>query len=189
MPCPHLQRGTRNQIAVVLSCPGRVEEERNSPAQGATGTNLDCLLDIMRDSYHFDYSDRRQLTITNAWSRVEYVTQSSTGRTGRTEPTLGEVLCPGNLDRLACDIDPIEHIIICCGNLARQAIQRLQYCRRLRDGIRVARLPHLGNQSINRKFKTNVLNLHARSLNISPPRTGAERRGVDLELTLRKLHN
>ena len=160
MPSPHYQRGARNWGAMVLACPGRVEEEENAPASGATGTNLDCLLRILRDDHHFDCSSRDELTITNAWSRVEYQ-----DRTGRTQPKLSEVCCADNLDRLAEQLCGIEHLIICCGKLARRAVCLLQRTGRLGCTVRVAKLPHLGNQALNGKYSNESLHHHARSLN------------------------
>ena len=160
MPSPHYQRGARNWGAVVLACPGRVEKENNAPASGATGTNLDCLLSIMRHDHQFDCGSRCEFTITNAWPTVEY-----RACTGRTQPTLEEVLNPANLYRLADELSEIEQLIICCGTLARRAVCLLQRTGRLGCTVRVAKLPHLGNQALNGKYSNESLHHHARSLN------------------------
>ena len=164
MPCPHYKRGTRNWGAVVLACPGRVEEEANAPASGRTGANLDCLLRILREEYHFDCSSRDELTITNAWSNVEYIDRTQPHRR-RTQPRLSEVRCADNLDRLAEELCGIEHLIICCGKLAREAVRLLQRTGRLGCTVRVAKLPHLGDQPLNRKYTNESLHHHALSLN------------------------
>lgn len=161
MPSPHLQRGNSNGVAVVFACPGRVEQREGAPAQGATGTNLNDLLGIMRDDHCFNIVGRNELTITNAWSRVEYK-----DLTGRSQPKKCEIRNPANLCRLAGELREIEHLIVCSGDLAKTSVNLLQQNGWLRRGVRVAELPHLGNQALNGKYKNESLSDLACSLNI-----------------------
>ena len=160
MPSPHYQRGKRNWGAVVLLCPGQEEEKKNAPAQGETGKNLDYLLNIMRNKYNFKCHGRDDLTITNASSEVLY---EAVGGTGRSVPYKTDVLSLENLDRLADELSQTTHVIICCSNLAQKAVDQVQQCGKLRCGIRIANLPHLGNKALNRKYPDDSLPCHVLS--------------------------
>ena len=182
MPSPHLQRGNGNGVAVVFACPGRVEQRKGAPAQGATGVNLNDLLEIMEEDYCFNCGGRDELTITNAWPRVEYK-----ACTCRTQPKVCEVHNPANLCRLAGELRDIEHLIVCCGDLAKISVNLLQQNGWLRSGVKVAELPHLGNQALNGKYKNGSLRSRACSLNIPYQEEGATQRQLSRRRRLLRL--
>lgn len=51
----HYESGSKNEIAVVLSCPGKKEEKATpqGPAKGQTGENLATLLEILSQQKFF----------------------------------------------------------------------------------------------------------------------------------------
>ena len=148
----HLEVGTSTQVAFVLSCPGRHEQQAcpPAPAKGKTGKNLDELVDLLDANQARSFLRRGRARITNAWRCVEY---GGCGGTGRSEPNDSEVLDPANLDRLSRELEDIEQAVICCGRKATLAVCRLADQGRLRSGVRVAIVPHLGNRGLNSVMK------------------------------------
>ena len=96
---------------------------------------------------------RENIRITNAWSSVEY-----RKCTGRTEATIGEILCNDNIERLADDLKDIEHIIVCCGYKAQRAVSCLHARGNLQCTVRIISLRHLGNQALNNWIRNHELN-------------------------------
>ena len=143
----HLEVGTSTQVAFVLSCPGRHEQQAcpPAPAKGKTGENLDELVDLLDASHTRSFLRRGNARITNAWPGVEY---GGHGGTGRSEPDDSDVLAPTNLDRLSNELADIEQAVICCGRKATLAVSRLAAQDRLRSGVRVAIVPHLGDRGL-----------------------------------------
>ena len=131
----HFERGHRNEVAIVLSCPGSREAKGNRPAAGATGDNLNSLLGKLG-------LVRRDITVTNAFTRVEY---KGKGGTGRSEARFGEILQGGNIKRLNSELADITDLVIFCGARAEAASKLVV----LRPGTKVACIPHLGMQGIN----------------------------------------
>lgn len=148
----HLEVGTSTQVAFVLSCPGRHEEQEcpPGPAKGKTGENLRELADLLSADPGRVFLRRGNARITNAWPCVEY---GGCGGTGRSEPTDSEVLDPENLRRLSMELADIEQAVICCGRKATLAVCRLADQGCLRNGVRVAIVPHLGNRGLNSVMK------------------------------------
>ena len=163
----HFERGTATDVAFVFSCPGKKEEEAQRPASGDTGVNLCDLLSIMIEKHRDTVAKiakpstfcRRSVRITNAWSKVEYNSKRNGTiiGTGRSEATDDEILYPGNLDRLRSELSGIEHAIICCGEKARLAVDRLRDGNELERTVGVFRLPHLGNQALNNRWRNKTL--------------------------------
>ncbi|WP_368503207.1 hypothetical protein AB3N04_13185 [Alkalihalophilus sp. As8PL] len=141
----HFQKGVKNDVAFVFSCPGAAEEAANRPAAGRTGTNLHQLLFILNSHFRevTEWS-REAITITNAWSKVEY-----RQLTGRTEATIKEVLSEENLSRLEQELNGVEKVIICSGQRATLAVNTLANTARLREGVKVISIRHLGLRSLN----------------------------------------
>ncbi|WP_312561328.1 hypothetical protein [Anaerospora sp.] len=145
----HFQQGSENQVAFVFSCPGREEEKAGYPAAKMTGINLAKLFVVLNEmkmkDYHFT---RERVTITNAWTNVEY-----DAKTCRSEATNEEVLSPDNLNRLLAELAAVTELIVCCGQKARLAVQALAAENRLKAGTRVVYINHLGMKSINQITK------------------------------------
>ncbi|WP_203362759.1 uracil-DNA glycosylase family protein [Bacillus sp. REN10] len=141
----HYEKGRQDDIAFVFSCPGAVEEMEGRPAAGRTGKNLERLLSILNKEYRKDISwTRNDITITNAWSHVEYK-----ARSGRTEATVREVLSAENLRRLCEEIKHVKTAIICSGERAAASIFRLVNEEKLNPSVQVAKIRHLGLRSLN----------------------------------------
>lgn len=179
----HLECGRSNDVAFVFSCPGRKEYEAcpPGPARGGTGTNLHDLLRIMREKYAQTVMKitppknffRGEIWITNAWSTVEYE-----NKTGRTEAKEEEILLLDNLERLYCELYRIERAIICCGDRAKAAVCELRRQNRIELSVGLFRIPHLGNQSLNSKFR----------IESTDESTPSERRILRLEIVAKCLH-
>lgn len=131
----HLQVGKERKVAVVFSCPGRHEELAGYPAAHSTGRNLDLLLSLLARELSRDDLTRGNITITNAWSRVEY-----RSKTGRSEATLQEVEGTDNVKRLQQELEEVSDFIIFCGARAKAAARHLQ----LRHKPRLVFIRHPG---------------------------------------------
>lgn len=110
----HWQAGRLNRVAVVFSCPGRHEEAAGRPAARSTGKNLEILLELLAGALGRDDLHREEVTITNAWPKVEY-----RAKTGRTEASEREVCAPENVERLRRELDEVTELVIFCGRKAR----------------------------------------------------------------------
>ena len=155
---PHLERGARDAVAFVFSCPGEVEQDQGRPAAGKTGDNLAEVLSLMAHRSYVgtdleceDWT-RDNVWITNAWSDVEYV-----GLTGRTEATTSEVLSTENVSRLANELSVIEKVIVCSGTRAQEAVSALNDQGRLIRTATIVPLCHLGGLGINKWISTREL--------------------------------
>ena len=146
----HYKSGSKNDIAVVLSCPGQDEESADppGPAMGQTGKNLEKILEILTSKYgHLGFT-RDEICITNAWDQVEYP-----DKTNRSEAKIAQILSNNNLDRLASEVSCIDKIIICCGVNATASVLALSYAGKLNQKTKVLFFDHIGNQSLNSSIK------------------------------------
>ncbi|MEQ8171672.1 MAG: methyltransferase domain-containing protein [Candidatus Eremiobacterota bacterium] len=139
----HHKPGIKKHVAFVFSCPGRHEESLKRPAAKITGKNLEILMNILNEKkilpYKITYED---ITITNAWDRVEYEK-----KTGRSEADKEEILGKDNLKRLAGELSGIEDYVICCGDKAFIGVKELVL------KCRVVKIRHLGMRGLsNIKF-------------------------------------
>jgi hypothetical protein len=139
MSC-HISIGTETKIAFVFSCPGRNEQEAGYPAAKATGTNLSLFLTKLAEELSYSTLTRTQITITNAWDRVEYEEL-----TNRSEASNEEVNSTLNINRLSHELKNISDIIICCGDKALLAVQKCT----LKKEPKIVTTRHLGNKGLN----------------------------------------
>ena len=149
----HFEQGQKNEIAIVLSCPGQDEELANpqGPAKGQTGTNLNTVLRILKDDFNQRGFSRAEVVITNSWDQVEYPE-----KTHRSEAELQEVLGLNNLDRLASEIGSISRYIIACGVNAKISVSMLEYAGKLQKDVKVIFIKHLGGQALNLNIKNDI---------------------------------
>lgn len=145
MSC-HLQVGRSKEVAFVFSCPGRYEEIAGKPAAEVTGKNLSSLLDKLKIALKKNDLDRRNITITNAWSRVEYKQ-----RTGRSEATTSEIVSDANIARLRTELVRVTELVVCCGDKARIAVDACD----LSKNVKVVFIKHLSTRGLN-SIKTDV---------------------------------
>lgn len=89
-------------VAFVFSCPGRIEEKCNHVCAGATGDNLQILVDYLHQHIpdKFPSSSKDDYYITNASDKVHYM-----DLTGDTEASIEEIMEPQNLQRLKKELD------------------------------------------------------------------------------------
>lgn len=73
-----------NKVALVFSCPGKVEEETGILVNGATGVNLEMLLAMLRESHPelFKNTKKGDYRVTNSSNIVHFA-------------EMGMVLSPG----------------------------------------------------------------------------------------------
>ncbi|WP_028301536.1 hypothetical protein [Oceanospirillum beijerinckii] len=139
MSC-HLQVGKKKEVAFVFSCPGRYEEIEGGPAAKVTGKNLSSLLAKLRNSLNNNNLFRKNITITNAWSRVEYKK-----KTGRSEADISEITSDSNVCRLRSELAGVSDLIVCCGDKAKVAVEACN----LPEGVKIAFIKHLGTRGLN----------------------------------------
>jgi hypothetical protein len=140
---PHLQPCPGARTGFVFICPGRFEAQRGYPCAAGTGANLArVLVELNRlDPHRFASVQRADYVVTNAWPRVEYP-----DLTGRSVPTVAEVLQPDNLERLARELAGLQWVVA-CGVQAHEAVRALRADGRLRAAVACER--HLSQRSIN----------------------------------------
>lgn len=142
----HYEPGSKNEIAVVLSCPGQEEEQAvpQGPAKGQTGVNLEDVLDILSKDYNLEGFSRNEITITNSWDQVEYPE-----KTKRSEATFIEILESKNLDRLSNELANVSKYIFACGQNASVSVMTLNYAGKLSKDVDIIFLEHLSNRALN----------------------------------------
>ncbi len=140
---PHCQPCPGARTGFVFICPGRFEAQRGYPCAAGTGANLARALAELhrRDPLRFPSPQRAAYVVTNAWATVEYP-----ALTGRSVPTVDEVLQPDNLARLARELAGLRWVVA-CGTQAHAAVRALQASGHL--GAAVACERHLSQRSIN----------------------------------------
>jgi hypothetical protein len=179
---PHYEKGSESKIAVVLSCPGQEEEKAQKPAAGQTGDNLEDVLNILRNTYGLNDFERGKITITNAWSQVEYE-----NKTKRRQADDKEILEENNLNQLAYEIKDITDFILCCGDKAKIAVLNLQQQGKLNQNCGIIEVPHLGNLGINNTIKEDVNGDRIISGNGDSPRSSSNRI-LRLEVVAKKIY-
>lgn len=139
----HYQAGNENKVVFVFSCPGRYEKEAEHPAAKATGTNLERLL--LKLSHILNKKDltRKNITITNAWDRVEYVKL-----TKRSEATDGEIRTSENIHRLVKELAHGTEFIVFCGAKAKIASEEIVQSNLLPNKPHFLFLEHLGTRGL-----------------------------------------
>lgn len=141
---PHFSKGAENDVAFVLSCPGRYEELAGHPAAGNTGKSLQLLIDRLGTNISLPDLARVHITITNAWPDIEYK-----GKTGRSEATGAEVNRSDNIMRLADELQHVSKLVVFCGAKAKLACQQLIKHNLLPTTVQIAFVPHLGGLGLN----------------------------------------
>lgn len=139
----HFATGLQNEVAFVLSCPGRHEEMAGYPAAKVTGKNLNRLLALLGPHLELQSLDRADITITNAWDKIEYEKL-----TCRSEATDAEVKQSDNLYRLAEELQHVTKLIVFCGCKAAVASKELLRLNLLSNLLQIAFVEHLGTQGL-----------------------------------------
>lgn len=150
---PHFSKGSESDVAFVLSCPGRYEERAGHPAAGNTGKNLQRLLDRLGPRISLPHLVRAHITITNAWSEIEYQE-----KTGRSEATDAEVNRPDNIRRLADELKHVSTLVVFCGAKAKLACQQLVKHNSLPRTVKIAFAPHPGGLGLNNSIISDIAN-------------------------------
>lgn len=140
----HFQKGKKNNVAFVFSCPGRHEKAADCPAAKATGTNLRRLLAKLCEALNRNDLPRENITIANAWDRVEYKELTS-----RSEATDREIKENDNIYRLSIELSHVTEFIVFCGDKARIASEQLAQKNIVNSSPRFLFLEHLGTRGLN----------------------------------------
>lgn len=148
---PHFFKGAGNEVAFVLSCPGRYEEQAGHPAAGNTGKNLERLVRHLGPRIGLPDLARTHVTITNAWDGIEYK-----GKTGRSEASDEEVKRACNIGRLADELRHVAMLIVLCGEKAKLAFQQPRVLEFLPHSVYMAFVPHLGGLGLNNGITSDV---------------------------------
>lgn len=132
------QKGN-NRVGFVFSCPGKKERNCGQVCAGATGDNLQILVEYLNNLLPtvFPSSCKDDYRITNASNIVHYKKL-----TGDTEASFEEIMEPQNLQRLQEELHDCD-IIICMGNKATEAVSKIQLHGKVSTGS------HLSNCNLN----------------------------------------
>ncbi|MBL7894506.1 MAG: hypothetical protein JNK50_04360 [Bacteroidia bacterium] len=142
----HFNKGNSSKIALVFSCPGQKEFQAGRPVNGTTGSNLDILLEMLRERKLIgNFKSRYDFRITNAYSKVLF-----NNKDNRTEARLSEIYEKKNLDRLYAELRDITDAVICFGTRASKAIERLNKTETQKLNLKIIHSCHLGLSSLNR---------------------------------------
>ncbi|MDA1987121.1 uracil-DNA glycosylase family protein [Bacillus anthracis] len=144
----HFEKGSKNDITIVFSCPGRKEEEANKPAAGKTGENLKYILTDLNKFSELDWQ-RGHITITNSWDQIEY---NGKNKRKRSEASEKEILMDANLNRLYEEIKHTRRFIICFGDNAIKAVKKLE------SGLqaKIIETHHLSLRKLNRSINKDI---------------------------------
>jgi len=142
---PWTEPGIDPTVAYVFSCPGRHELEAGHPAAAGTGRHLDMLIAYLTDWGLTEFRPRQQVLVTNAWPGVEY--KRHDGLHEDTQAYCGEVLEDWNINRLARELQGVTSRVVCFGDRAAIAIQRLREKGLLKIPFTLAR--HLSASDLN----------------------------------------
>lgn len=142
---PHHQPSPGATLGFVFICPGRHEAARGYPCAAGTGANLARALVQLHAASPalFPSACRSKYVVTNAWQRVEYP-----ALTGRSVPTVDEVLASANLRRLAAELAGLQRVVA-CGAQAHAALRALQAAGALPATATVAYERHLSQRAVN----------------------------------------
>lgn len=138
------------KIVFIFACPGRREEKHNVVCYGATGTNLEKLLNILNnvDPKNFLSTNRYDYTIINACTTV----YPNSDNPEKTEPDNAEIDEDSNLERIHEKLKGKEHVI-CFGASAKHAIDSVK--NKFNDiNIEVIESDHLSPSNLNRHYKS-----------------------------------
>jgi hypothetical protein len=139
----HFSKGSTDSYAFVFSCPGKYEERAMHPAAGRTGCNFEALLRLLSYRLGISALTRDQVTITNAWSQIEYKE-----RTGRSEATDVEIRGESNIVRLGDELRHVTEMIVFCGSKAEIAFSELERRRLITQPTKIAFIRHLGARGL-----------------------------------------
>lgn len=124
--------------AFVFSAPGRMEADSGRPVTGDTGSNMDQILQELKqlNPATFPSSNRYDYLITNSSPRVFYAKKDN----GKTEDTIMNVTDQRNVLRVMKEIESCS-IVILCGKRAQQLKNHIQ-------GKTVVVACHFGNKGL-----------------------------------------
>lgn len=131
-----------NKIGFVLSTPGKDEENAERPAAGATGENMNAILNHLNkwNAILFPSADRYQYLITNASTKIMHAGKGD----GKTQDQDSNITAKANIERLNKQLARCE-VIILCGDKAQLIEQHL-------TGKNIVKTPHLGGKGLHNKY-------------------------------------
>jgi hypothetical protein len=132
-------------IAFVFSVPGEEEDRSHRPVAGNTGDNLSRALQhlsTLKPSIFLSV-DRYDYRITNAWPDPMSINRGN----GRSEPLASQVKSALNVARVKSEVLGCS-VVILCGSKPALLTGTLN-C----PNVRLITMPHLGNKSLNRKYR------------------------------------
>lgn len=143
----HLCKGdAQNKVAFILSTPGKLEGEAECPAAGATGDNMNAILEFLNksDSIHFPNIDRYRYLITNASTKVMHSVKDNK----KTEDADSNVTEPENINRIRREVKNCT-IVILCGEKAILLGPHL-------SEKFLIKTSHLGNKGLRNRFRNDT---------------------------------
>jgi uracil-DNA glycosylase len=140
-------------VAFMFACPGQKEQKAGKVVAGATGKNLDKLLDVLSASENeriralFPSSDRYDYLITNSSDSIHYPAYDNTSL-----PSKSEYSDDDNLNRLCRELDCSAYVIA-FGIQAKEACKlverKYRLCESSHRPVFITSLPHLSLLALN----------------------------------------
>lgn len=140
----HFQKG-KLKTAILLSAPGKKEEELGKPASGLTGAHIrEALIHLNTISPEsFPSTSLDDYRITNAIKEPQYL-----NKTNRYEGTATEIKSKDNIERIRDELSNID-VILVLGKKAEIAYENLNM------SIDVYKASHPSQQNLVSAFKSN----------------------------------
>lgn len=152
---PAFRLGDRKDIntAIILSAPGKAEEDANRPAAGQTNKTLSIALIQFhaQDPIRYPSTILDDYTIINSVDKVYYKSKN-----GRTEAKVSEVKFPKNIQRVSNLLANIK-TVLALGKNAQLIIVESKF-----KGT-IFRANHPSLQALNSKYKSNELTPNGRN--------------------------
>jgi len=142
--CTYFCNGKFLKAALIFGTPGIEEEFNNFPIPGRIRKNLEVILEKLKtQNYFIEYENIYDFRITHAvTSAFKYK-----NRTKKEKAIMTEVLSEHNLKRLLEEIIDIKELIICFGNKAHLAIEKIKP--ELNQDVKIIKVLHLSPVSFN----------------------------------------
>jgi len=169
----HFLRGRGDDIAFVLSCPGRRERDNRRPCAGHTGQNRNDLAERIQAHYKIAGFNEPLVTITNAWHKVMF------RELGPSEADLALVQHPRTAKRLKIQLQHVRKVIVCCGVPAKAAVSVLEPgLKKANPALKIVFVPHLGNVGLNNKITKDIQNQPFPSYKKASDKPASEKRSL-----------
>ena len=109
MSCYKWQGDHQTNVVFIFSTPGQEEAHNNRPVAGETGTNMNNILNILKQNRPdiFPSTCRYFYRISNAYTEALWREKDN-----RSEADCGLILSRKNIERIICDVGICQYVIL-----------------------------------------------------------------------------